>query len=238
LADASVGQIHLEGDVHMRFGLSIAGLMAAAAVMSASTASGDTIQITSNNAASSNGLAGSYGGFTGSVTYDFLGGTSARLSITLTNTSQFSGELVAIAFDDAVGTGDWLFHMGDSSIPHNNWFDISGHINTAPFGQREHGVSIHQGSAAWEGGGNPHPGIHAGETATWVFTGTGTASVSAADFLSPNGGQNLVVRFRGFSNGASDKLPAMASTGNPPPVPGIAGIAVLAGVGSLRRRRR
>ena len=42
----------------MRFGLSIAGLMAAAAVMSASTASGDTIQITSNNAASSNGLAG------------------------------------------------------------------------------------------------------------------------------------------------------------------------------------
>ena len=199
-------------------------------------AGADTIQITSNNAASSNST--SYGGFTGSITYDFLGGTSARLTVTLTNTSQFSGELDAIAFDNATGTSGWLYDHASSSIPHNNWFDISGHINTAPFGTREHGVSIHQGDAAWEGGGNPHPGLHVGETASWVFTGMGDASVSAADFLNPNGGYNLLVRFRGFSNGASDKLPAMATTPPGGSVPGIGGVAALGFAGLTRRRRR
>ncbi len=213
----------------MRFSLSTAGLMAAAALLSASTASGDTIQITSNNAASSNGLAGSYGGFTGSVTYDFLGGTSARLSITLTNTSQFGGWLTAIAFDGPAGTSDWMFDEMSSSGLSDGWNDLTGPISVSPFHYRSFGAST---SGDWLGGGSPETGLAAGDSATWVFQGSTTGGVSAMDFLTPNDGQNLLFRFRGFSNGASDKLPAT------PVAPGLGGLAVLAGVGGLRRRRR
>ena len=200
-------------------------------------AAADTIQIQSDNAASSNST--SYGGFTGTATYNELGGGMAEFILTLTNTSQFGGKLVAHAFDSAAGTSGWTFDAGASSGLSAAWGNLSGSINTQPFGSRSHGAST---TNQWEGGGSPNTGLVAGATGTWVFTGLGDAMVSAADFLSPNGGQNLVIRFRGFDNGASDKLPAVEVPGDTgttdSPVPGPGALAVLAGLAAIRRRRR
>lgn len=202
------------------------------AVTATAVASADTIQIQSDNAASSN--ATSYGGFTGTATYNDLGGGMAEFILSLTNTSQFNGKLVALAFDSAAGTSGWTFDSGASSGLSSAWGNLSGSINTQPFGSRSHGAST---TSQWEGGGSPNTGLAAGATGTWVFTGSGDASVSAADFLSPNGGQNLLIRFRGFDNDASDKLPAI-EVPTDPAVPGIGGLAVLGGLGAIRRRRR
>lgn len=197
----------------------------------ATVATADTIQLVSNNAASSNST--SYGGFTGSLQYDFLGGSAANVILTLTNTAQFDGKLVAIAFDAAADTSGWGFNLAMSSGLSSSWGDIAGSISTAPFGSRSYGAST---SNQWLGGGSPNNGVLTGDTGVWVFEGTGTASVSAADFLSPNESDNLLVRFRGFSNGASDKLPAMP--GEPASVvPGLAGLPVIALAGLMRRRR-
>lgn len=192
----------------------------------------DMILITSNNEASSNKT--SYGGFTGSLQYDFLGGGSALMTLTLTNTSQFDGLLVALAFDAAADTSGWTFSSAMSSGLSNSWDDISGSINTAPFGTRSFGAS---NTNSWVGGGSPNSGLSFGDTGVWVFQGNGADSSSAADFLSPNDGNNLLVRFRGFSNGASDKLPAMPDD-PPPAVPGFVGLPLIVLSGLTRRRRR
>lgn len=190
----------------------------------------DTIHISSNHAESPN--PNSYGGFEGTLTFDDLGGGLARIAIMLENTSSFDGWLTSLAFDAAAGTSGFSFDAGASSGLGAAWSGLAGPISTAPFGSRASGASI---SADWEGGDNPHDGLAAGATATWVFHGSVASSgVSAADFLSPHGGNNLVVRFRGFSNGASDKLPGQET----PAVPGIGGLATLAAVGCARRRRR
>lgn len=201
----------------------------AAAALAVPTAA-DTIHISSNNAESSN--TSSYGGFEGTLTFNDLGGGFARVVIMLENTSSFDGWLTALAFDAAAGTSGFSFDAGASSGLGAAWSDLTGPINTAPFGSRASGAST---SSGWEGGGDPHHGLAAGATATWVFNGSvASSSVSAADFLSPNGGNNLVVRFRGFSNGASDKLPGQEI----PAVPGLGGVAALGFAGLTRRRRR
>lgn len=196
----------------------------------ATVATADTIQFVSNNAASPN--ATSYGGFTGSLQY-IHGGSDAIVILTLTNTSQFDGKLVAIAFDAAADTSGWEFIDGYSSGLSSSWDDIAGSINTSPFGSRDYGASI---SSQWLGGGSPNNGLLAGDTGVWVFEGHGPPSVSAADFLFPNESNNLLVRFRGFSNGASDKLPAMPDE-PATVVPGLAGLPVIALAGLMRRRR-
>lgn len=205
--------------------LMLAGTMSTVAIA-------DMILITSNNAASSNQT--SYGGFFGSLQYDFLGNDSALMTLTLTNTSQFDGKLVALAFDAAADTSGWTFSPAMSSGLSSAWSDIAGSINTAPFGMRSFGAS---NTSSWVGGGSPNTGLHVGDTGVWIFEGMGADSVSAADFLSPNGGYNLMIRFRGFSNGASDKLPAMPDE-PPPVVPGFVGLPLIALAGLRRRRRR
>jgi hypothetical protein len=187
----------------------------------------DTVHITGNHAGSSE--SNSYGGFDGTLTFDEIGGGLAVLTISLQNTAQFGGWLTAIAFDGPAGTSDWMFDEMSSSGLSDGWNDLTGPISVSPFHYRSFGAST---SGDWLGGGSPETGLAAGDSATWVFQGSTTGGVSAMDFLTPNDGQNLLFRFRGFSNGASDKLPAT------PSVPGLGGLAVLAGVGGVRRRRR
>lgn len=199
-----------------------------AAVMLSTVAAGDTIHITANTNASTESP-DSYGNFEGSLTYDALSGGMARLILSLTNTSSNDGWLTAIAFDGAVGTSGWTFDAAASSGLGSAWSDLPAPINSAPFGSRQYGVAT---GGSWESGDDPHFGLASGAHAVWVFDGFGGGDISAIDFLTPNGGHNLLMRFRGFDNGASDKLPAT------PVVPGPMACAALAGVGLVGRRRR
>ncbi|MEJ7640277.1 MAG: hypothetical protein WKF75_20505 [Singulisphaera sp.] len=89
-------------------------------------------------------------------------------------------------------------------------------IKASPFGVFDIGASL-SGGDFYGGGGSPSQGIGVGESATFTFNVTGTnllnlsqASLEAA--LSDGlGGRNsfFVVRFRGFQNDGSDKVPAM-----------------------------
>lgn len=173
----------------------------------------------------------SLGNFSGTLSYDLLGGGLASLAITIENTSLLDGWLTALAFDGPAGTSDWTLDSGASSGLGAAWEGLAGPVDVAPFGVRGYGASI---SNAWTGGGSPTDGLAAGSTATFTFSGLGSESVSAADFLTSNSGWNLVLRFRGFSNGDSDKLAAVITI----PTPGGLAPMLVAGAFHAGRRRR
>ena len=182
------------------------------------------IDIQSNNAASSN--EDSFGGFVGTMSYDWSATGMSTLSFELENTSQFDGYLTGIAFDDSFG--DWSFNLGDSSGISLDWQNLEGPIDVQPFGSRDFGASS---SDSWMGGGTPGGGLAAGETGTFVFTSANAANVTARDFFN---NASSVFRFRGFTNGASDKLPGQIVV---VPAPGALAVICLACfVGSRRRR--
>ena len=93
------------------------------------------------------------------------------------------------------------------------------------------------------GGGNPDQGIAVSTFATFTFnlTGSGLGGVSTIDFLNalsdPTGGndpEEFVVRFRGFNDGGSDKVPV--DTSAPVPEPGTLALVGI-GLASLSARR-
>jgi hypothetical protein len=177
--------------------------------------------------ASGPGLEG-LGSYTGSLSYDQ---STQLLEITLTNTSLASngGYITAFAFniptDASVSTVS--FSSTDASFSL-----LSGPIDAQPFGSFDLGASI---TSSFQGGGAPQPGIAVGDSATFTFDLTGNAilaGLSAAEWLDAlstgaqgGGEQSFVVRFRGFEDGGSDKVPS-----KPVPEPGT---LALLGAGAL-----
>lgn len=194
---------------------------------------------------------GGLGTFDGDLSYKATDEHSAEFQVTLTNTSAAGnlGYLTAFAFNNPGGriTGASLsattpaFHLiGDPLHP--------GGVNGAPFGHFDLGAST---GKSFEGGGNPTPGIGVGHTELFWFTltGNGLTEITEEDFLAtlsspPGAGQGpvaFVARFRGFSNGGSDKVPVDLIRIEHAPEPltlvsGVVGIALAAGVVVLRRR--
>lgn len=139
------------------------------------------------------------GDCTGTLTFN--SGTGV-LTVSLTNTSPVAngGFLTAIAFqnpDEADITG-----VTGGTQPTGFTFigDATGDtISVSPFGDADWGSSATGGD--WLGGGTPD-GLEPGETGVFNFTlsGSGLASVTEADLLA-----GLLIRFRGFNDGTSDK---------------------------------
>lgn len=168
--------------------------------------------------------AGSLGSFSG--TLDYTPGATGVLVVTLNNTSGGEGKLTGLLFNI---TGNATLTDVTAS-PSANW-NWGVNENGAPFGTFDGGSWLGNG---WEGGGNPNLGIHSGNAGSWTFeiSGADASTLSAADFAGEAGGAvNFVVRFSGFDNGGSDKVPGYV------PSPGTAALMTLGGMLAARRRR-
>jgi hypothetical protein len=207
------------------------------------------ITITGNTANST----GNLGNFTANFVYNAVSNASATLTVDLTNTSPAAngGFITAFVFNNP---GNQITNVTAGS-PFTAPFGVDGgpnfnnnSINGAPFGQFDIGSST---GGSFEGGGNPNGGIAVGNTGHFVFnlTGTNLLSLNEQSFVNtlsvgPGDGQGdqfFVVRFRGFNNGGSDKVPGQPGGGGGVPEP--ASIVLwslsfvgLAGYGMLRRR--
>jgi len=206
--------------------------MVAATVLSmvcADAARADIILIQSNSGASTEGL----GTFTGSIDYAFdaIDG-DGRLIITLTNTSPAGngGFLTGFVFNiNSVDANASATLVSGSPVTLIN----APNQNGAPFG------NPYDGGAALGGnfldGGNPSAGIAVGATGTFEFevNACDASTLTASSFLSGPFEYDFLVRFRGFADGGSDKVPAEKA------IPGPSAILMACiGILMIGRRRR
>jgi len=183
-----------------------------------------SLDIFSDEAGSTEGL----GSFAGSITYD----TDGLLDIDLTNTSTPAngGFITGLVFNIAAdATASFISTTADASFA-----GVSDALG-APYGTFEFGSAL---GGNFLGGGKPTGGVAQGETETFSFqiTGPGIASLTALDFiadLSTGADQSalFLVRFRGFADGGSDKVP-----GIPTPTTAALSLAMI-GAWALRRTR-
>jgi hypothetical protein len=201
----------------------VLSLFAAAALGLSSPALASIVFVQADMDASEHGL----GDFDGSIQYDHLGGDDGLLTIELTNTSDVDngGFLTGFAFN----TGDYTVALDLTSATHP--FDYISPVNGQPYGDFAHGAAL---GGNWQGGGNPFNGIAVGDTGTFVFdlSSVDAGLIEALTFLSGANEYNFVVRFLGFEDGGSDKVP-----GGEIPAPGALAILGLAGLTAARRNR-
>lgn len=159
---------------------------------------------------------GPWGSFTGTFDYQAISATEATLTVTLTNTSPADnggyitgflfnnpGDLVVTDFDPGFYQSFELLAEGDSG---------------SPYGHFDFGAAL---GGDFLGGGTPTDGIAVGDTGTFIFTfsGTNLDTLTWQDFFAAvsTGGSSsaaFLVRFKGFDNEESDKVP-----GTPVPEP-------------------
>lgn len=190
---------------------------------------------------------GQWGDFTGTFAYD--GVDTVAISLTNTSAAANGGFITGFAFNipSPASVQSTFFVASNPAFlliggPPGNF---SNDVDADPYGNFDIGAAL---GGSFLGGGSPNSGIGVGSNATFSFKlgGPGFAGLTAGAFLStlsaPQGGQtpeNFIVRFKGFANGQSDKVP----DGGVSPIPEPA-TALLLGLGlatlsaSRRRSRR
>lgn len=200
----------------------------------AASAGAAVVPITSNSALSTSGL----GSFVGTLDYTYLGGTSGKLDVTLTNTTapSIGGYITAFMFRTSEQFG--LVGASLTSSDYAAMTNIPAGASGSPFPGSWIGGAGTGGS--WLAGGSPGGGVAIGSTGHWSFSITSAnASMLTSDaFVSGNlisDAYAFIVRFRGMERqpgGAdSDKVPA-----NQLPAPGAAALIGLSGLWARRRR--
>lgn len=172
-----------------------------------------------------------YGSFQADLIYSYSGGTSATISITLTNSTEMSlgGYITSLAINPN-GTASGLTFVSSTSAAFES---ISTPISAPPYGSFAAGAGL---NGQFLGSGDPSAGIAVGSFEIFTFTLTGSESALAAldaeTVLSSSTGYSMVVRFRGGAvDDWSDKVIGCAL-----PAPGA--LALLGAVGLVPKRRR
>lgn len=175
----------------------------------------------------------SLGTFNGTLRYEFDPFSDrGLLTIAMTNTSApanggyITGFLFNIPGNDQLA----MASLENASYPFQQTFGNG--LNAMPFGTYDAGAAL---GGNFQGGGSPNDGIGVGETGEFLFaiTANDANTFNAADFINGSTGDDLVLRFRGFENGGSDKV-----IGTIIPAPGALALMGLAFAADRRRRRR
>ena len=154
---------------------------------------------------------GTWGDFTGSLTYNANSTTSARLSVALMNTSPIAngGFLTGFVFNNPANL---ITGITCTSFT-NTKFQLLGlsdnGISASPYGGFDMGAAL---GGNFLGGGNPNFGISVNDTAEFIFylAGNSLNTLNESSFineLSDGSNEFFLARFRGFNNGQSNKTP-------------------------------
>jgi hypothetical protein len=161
---------------------------------------------------------GNLGTFTGSLEYVDTDATSATLNVSLTNTSPAAngGFITAFVFNnpsDLISDVSLTTATGLTTLLGGPNFNDKA-ITAVPFPNFDIGASVGgDNSTGFEAGGSPTDGIGVGSTGTFSFalTGTNLDTLDTNSFVNATVHDNvygdifMLVRFRGFENGGSDK---------------------------------
>jgi len=220
MAEAPAKRENMQGYLIKTPGWLVLGI--ALAMGMGNSASADIINIVADTNNSTEGL----GDFSGTLQYDYQMGDMGLLTLIINNTSDEAngGWITGIIFNFASSDENATADLADATYPFDNAPGQSG----VPFGDPYMGGAALGGE--WLDGGDPRLGIGVDESGTFIFdiTATDAGLLTAGSFLQGPYDFNFLVRFRGFENGGSDKVPAL-------PAPGA--IALL-GLGALAHRRR
>jgi hypothetical protein len=156
--------------------------------------------------------------FSGMVTYDPTADYELTIALSNTTAAAIGGYLTGLAFDLPGAASIGNFASSHAAMT------LASDLNTAPFGSRDWGVAV---GGNWLGGGKPSGGIAAGTDGSWSFdVASGPDHLALSDL-------NFVARFRGLTDGGSDKVLAVPEPGTLALM--IAGLGV---IGVVSRRRR
>ena len=187
-----------------------------------SPAPADTIEIFGDTANSTEGL----GDFTGFLTYEFMLGDMGVLTVELTNLADVGNRGWITGFIFNIGSDDpnAFAQFENGTHPFLDAPDQNGN----PFGNPFLAGAALAGN--WIDGGIPEDGIATSDTGIFDFEviAEDAAALTASSFLEGPYDFNFIVRFRGFIDDNSDKVPAV-------PAPGA---LALLGLGALAQRRR
>ncbi len=205
----------------------------AALLGASSPALGGPVFINADMGNSTEGL----GDFSGSVEYTFTGGDTGTLVVELMNTSlpANGGKITAFVFN--INSSDASALATLSSTSNSSFLNLTGSgLNAPPFGTYEGGAGLH---GQFLGGGSPNNGIAVGDSDTFTFdiVASDASLLDTMDFLSGSSEFDFVVRFRGFVNGGSDKVPGTTVIPLPAPIL-MAGIGLPMAILMGRRIRR
>ena len=206
-------------------GAIVVGSMVAAGSASATMT---TVMIQSNTAGSTEGL----GRFTGSLSYtgDTLNTGTLTIVLSNTNTPAQGGYITGLVFNIPSSDSAAVTQLAATSV--SGFQNLGPSAPASPFGSYDAGAAL---GGSWLGGGSPTGGIAVGHSGTFTFqiTAADASAFTASSFLASGSSPSPLVRFKGFANGGSDKVPGVLV-----PAPGAAALLVGAGLVGFRRRRR
>ena len=188
------------------------------------------------DSASGVGSSQSYGAaYQGSMQWSYTSGSTATITIQLTNTSSVASYLSAFV----VGMADPSFVVTQTSAS-TGFSQLTGNgLKATPFGDFDWGSAS---TSSFNGGGSGGSGLAQGQSGTWTFSVSGNAaSLAAVNSAAVFNGANdwdFVTHIKGIESGGgtvSEKLTS-ALMGTAMPSPAALSVLAIAGMASRRRR--
>jgi hypothetical protein len=185
-------------------------LLVSFAVLPGITAQADIIEIHADRTHSTENL----GDFRGTLEYQHVSGSLGQLIVTLKNISDPGNGGFITGFLFNIDSVDPARGAALTSATHPFIDAVGGGLDGAPFGSPfDAGAAI---TGNWSGGGLAQDGIAVGQVGVFEFDifAADAGSLGAMSFLEGRFAFNFVVRFRGFNDEGSDKVPAIPAPGS------------------------